>query len=283
MLNVDQKKMFTIGEAAKLCGVSRKTLRFYEKLGLLIPDEINEENGYRYYNEDSLQLIPVIKYYKQMGFKLQEMEGIEGDEEYYYYENSFRSKLDELECEKQEIEKKYTSVSDWLDLIKEADRALAGNLDNVNVKYIEATTYYSLEQDYNYDCKKTVINIPWVRHLEANNAEITGPVVLYFSDSKKRLQGKSCKVTIMQKPVGNDDNDIVKFSFGDQLFLSTYHLGNPERIQESYTKIKLWAEKHHFICKKDAFERYVVDYWTTKDETKIVTEVLIPIEKRMCN
>lgn len=280
MLDVDQKNLYTIGEAAKLCGVSRKTLRFYEKLGLLVPDEINEENGYRYYNDESLQLIPVIKYYKQMGFKLQEMEGIQGDEEYYYYANSFRSKLDELEHEKQEIEKKYTSVSDWLDLIKEADRALAGQLDNVNVRYIEATTYYSLEQDYCYNCKQAVINIPWVRHLEANHAEITGPVILHFPDFEEHLQRKACKVVIMQKPVGDDDNQIKKETFGDQMFLSTYHLGDPATIERSYVRIKEWAEKNHFLYKDNAYERYVVDYWTTKDKDKIVTEILIPIEKR---
>lgn len=38
-----------IGAFSKLCRVTVKTLRHYEELGLLIPAEIDEWTGYRYY------------------------------------------------------------------------------------------------------------------------------------------------------------------------------------------------------------------------------------------
>ena len=55
---IDTKKLHSIGEAAEICHVSRKTLRFYEELGLLVPDHVSPKNGYRYYSEDTVMLIP---------------------------------------------------------------------------------------------------------------------------------------------------------------------------------------------------------------------------------
>lgn len=43
----------------------------YDKINIISPDYICEENKYRYYNRETLLLVPVIKYFKQMGFKLE--------------------------------------------------------------------------------------------------------------------------------------------------------------------------------------------------------------------
>ena len=44
------KEYYSIGEMARLNFISPHTLRYYDKIDLLKPSHINEENGYRYYN-----------------------------------------------------------------------------------------------------------------------------------------------------------------------------------------------------------------------------------------
>ena len=44
------KEYYTIGETAKLLGVSSQTLRYYDRENILRPDYINEQTGYRYYS-----------------------------------------------------------------------------------------------------------------------------------------------------------------------------------------------------------------------------------------
>ncbi|SCV40293.1 Transcriptional regulator, MerR family [Bacillus subtilis] len=39
--------MLSIGEFSKICKVSTKTLRYYDEIGLIHPEDINPENGYR--------------------------------------------------------------------------------------------------------------------------------------------------------------------------------------------------------------------------------------------
>ena len=42
--------MYKIGELSRLCRIPVKTLRFYDREGLLVPDEIDRFTGYRYYS-----------------------------------------------------------------------------------------------------------------------------------------------------------------------------------------------------------------------------------------
>ena len=70
---MNDEQLYTIGEVSKICNVSRKALRFYDKIGIIRPDKISEENGYRFYSRETVLFVPVIKYFKQMGFKLEEM------------------------------------------------------------------------------------------------------------------------------------------------------------------------------------------------------------------
>ena len=50
---------FTTGELSQLCKIPRKTLLYYDKLGLITP-ELVDENGYRYYKRSQLFLLQLI-------------------------------------------------------------------------------------------------------------------------------------------------------------------------------------------------------------------------------
>ena len=88
-------KLYSIGEVSKLCNISTKALRFYDKIGVIAPDEVGE-NGYRYYTLDTILRIPILKYYKQMGFKLEEMQELLGGNTYQFLQQNFHSKISGL-------------------------------------------------------------------------------------------------------------------------------------------------------------------------------------------
>ena len=54
------KKKLKIGEFSQLMQVTVKTLRHYEQKGLLVPDEVDEWTGYRYYSIDQMQRLKTI-------------------------------------------------------------------------------------------------------------------------------------------------------------------------------------------------------------------------------
>ena len=63
--------MLTIGEFSNICRVSTKTLRYYAEIGLILPDEINPKNGYRYYSIDQLERMLLINRLKDYCFSLE--------------------------------------------------------------------------------------------------------------------------------------------------------------------------------------------------------------------
>lgn len=66
-----------IGELAERAQVTTRTIRYYEKLGLLGPSE-REGNGYRYYTEVELERLRKIDVLKELGLSLEEIGGVIG-------------------------------------------------------------------------------------------------------------------------------------------------------------------------------------------------------------
>lgn len=65
---------FSVGEISKLTNVPIQTLRYYDKMGLLKPAYINEQNNYRYYSINQFIKIDLLKQCKLMGLSLKEIE-----------------------------------------------------------------------------------------------------------------------------------------------------------------------------------------------------------------
>lgn len=69
----NSKIKLTIGEFSKLCFVTVKTLRHYEKVGVLMPREVDPWSHYRYYNVSQMHEMNHIKTLKTLGFTLDEI------------------------------------------------------------------------------------------------------------------------------------------------------------------------------------------------------------------
>ena len=62
--------MLKIGEFSKLSRISIRMLRYYDEMGLLVPEDTDPFTGYRYYSESQLFMAGRITALKDMGFKL---------------------------------------------------------------------------------------------------------------------------------------------------------------------------------------------------------------------
>jgi|SRR5688572_1906722 DNA-binding transcriptional MerR regulator len=65
-------KRLQIGEVAERCGLSLRTVRYYEEEGLIAPDG-RSEGGFRLYTDVQVERLLVIKRMKPLGFSVAEM------------------------------------------------------------------------------------------------------------------------------------------------------------------------------------------------------------------
>ena len=60
---------YTTGELAKLCGVTVRTVQYYDTRGILSPSELSE-GGRRLYTDDDLRQLRIICFLRDMGLPI---------------------------------------------------------------------------------------------------------------------------------------------------------------------------------------------------------------------
>lgn len=75
-------KKYSIGEVSSRLGLSRDTLRFYEKKGIIQPEK--QENGYRSYTYEDTRRLLDIMFFRRLNFSLEDISRI-------LYQSSFES------------------------------------------------------------------------------------------------------------------------------------------------------------------------------------------------
>ncbi len=57
---IKRKGLMSIGEVSKIKNVSIKALRYYDKIGILVPSYVDSNSGYRYYSVEQLRIVDLI-------------------------------------------------------------------------------------------------------------------------------------------------------------------------------------------------------------------------------
>ncbi len=107
-----------ISELEKKVGLSRDTLRYYEKIGVLTPP-MRADNGYRYYGETQLNELAFIERGKSIGFTLAEIR--RGYEQYQTLGELCPEFIKQLQDKKELFRKR---ISEDLVAIAEIDKML---------------------------------------------------------------------------------------------------------------------------------------------------------------
>jgi len=111
---------YTTGEIAKLCGVSVRTVQYYDSRNILAPSELSE-GGRRLYSEDDLKKMQIVCFLRELDLSLNSIGELLSEE---HPENVISILLDEQETAlRKEIEQKQTKL-DKLSELKKALKAV---------------------------------------------------------------------------------------------------------------------------------------------------------------
>jgi DNA-binding transcriptional MerR regulator len=66
---------YTVKQLADLAGISRRTLHYYDEIGLLKPS-MQGQNKYRYYTDQAVLRLQQILFYREMGLRLSDIRDV---------------------------------------------------------------------------------------------------------------------------------------------------------------------------------------------------------------
>ena len=276
--------MLSIGEFSNICKVSTKTLRYYAEIGLILPDEINPENGYRYYSIEQLETMLFINRLKSYNFSLEEIKTIleseESHEEKLYL--ALTKKKNEIGKQVQEFEKTLDQLNSDIINLKEG-RSIMSYLDSFDVQLVEVPMMYLLsirkmvyEKDFakEYgDCFSKLF-----RKIADDKLTMIAPPMVLFHSAEFSQFGLYTEFAIPIKEYVTGTRD-----FHPGLCLKTVLYGSYSNLSSVYTKQREWAEKEGYESNNALYEVYVTDPSQVTKESDLITEVYYPVKKKTSN
>ncbi|NCC76545.1 MAG: MerR family transcriptional regulator [Clostridia bacterium] len=112
---------YTINQLARLAGVTTRTLRYYDQVGLLKPRRVSG-NGYRIYDSQSVDQLQLILFYRELDLGLDEIQ--------MALEKTARNPLDILSEQRQMI---IARLEQTQCLLETLDRILAAHQGGMNM------------------------------------------------------------------------------------------------------------------------------------------------------
>lgn len=152
-----------------MAGITRRTLQYYDEIGLLKPSEVGD-NGYRYYGEESLLRLQQILLYRELGMPLENIKKIIGRRDF--------DALSALESHREELLKRIAQLELLITTVDDTILHLKGQKEMSKKQFFEG---FSDEQQAEYEKEAMRMYDPAV--VKASNQKWRS----YSSDEKQRI------------------------------------------------------------------------------------------------
>lgn len=113
-----KKTKLKIGVFSQMMQVTVKTLRYYEQKGLLLPCEVDEWTGYRYYNIEQMQRLNTIRQLQCLGFTLDEIKELYEEDTHVPSIEQLNKKIKETEQHLQLLVMRRNQLVNWMNTLK---------------------------------------------------------------------------------------------------------------------------------------------------------------------
>lgn len=275
---MERKELFQIGDVAKLFHLSVGSLRHYEKIGLLHPEYIDSETGYRYYSTRQFECLNTIRYLRVLDMPLPQIASFLKNRDVNKMREMLRQQKETVAKKQKEFQIIERKIENRL---RQLDDALSSELDAVQI------------------IQTPVRRIAWIR----NNLSINSYLDLETSIRKLENRQKNAVVFIGKVGVGIAKERLLKKQYirYDMVFLildkedsyngvteklptetcvSIRFCGSHSEAPAYYQKLNNYISDHNMMITSFSKEITMIDYGITNDTSQFVTEIQIPVRTK---
>ena len=268
-------ELFSIGQVAKLFGVSVGTLRHYEAAGLLTPQSVDPQTGYRWYSTRQFEVLNTIRYLRALDMPLAQIALFLQNRDTQRMEEALRAQKAIISGKRRELEAIERKIDHRLERLEAAREA---PLDQVELvlhppcrlagmgRSLTPRGYLDLEEP--------------IRQLEAGQKTpvvFLGKVGLGISPQRLlagQVEGYDRIFLLLDE---EDDYQGAVERLPAQLCAAVRFRGSHKEAPASYRRLLRYIRQRRLAIAGFSREITLVDDGLTSDPNKFVTEIHIPV------
>ena len=282
---INKDDYLSISKFAKISGISRKNLIYYDTIGVFSP-EITLDNGYRFYYYRQLYTISMICTLKDIGVPLKEIKKYTENRSPNKLIELFESKLENVNIEINRLLQTHDMMTMHIDTLH---TALNVKTDVIEVKYFNEEPIFVSKNLTMIEGQKTTFSkmltlffqyahsqgyhasFPWGIKLNLQDYKENTNLDAYHSSSDMK-NGLSfyyrIPVSDTYKPSGKY---IVLYIYG--------HDYGFNRRNTAYQQIVNYAKRHNYKIKKELYEDYLINEISGNNPDNYLIRLSVPIKQ----
>lgn len=269
------ERLFSIGEVSKMFHISISSLRHYEHIGLLNPEYVSPDSGYRYYGPEQFEILNTIRYLRALDMPLDEIESFLKNRDIECIRNKLRqqkltvhNKIENLK----RIEKKIDHRLEWLE---DAEKK---PLDSISLIHIPQCRLVWVDSPLKIE---TALDMEGpIRKLDISDAE----AVIFLGKVGLGISAESLEKRITDRYDGIflilDREDVYKGKTSilpETDALQLHFRGSHKEARAQYGRLLDYIDSNNMHISGFSREVTLIDYGVTNDTNEFVTEITIPV------
>jgi DNA-binding transcriptional MerR regulator/effector-binding domain-containing protein len=267
-LGLGGENLLTVGQLARICNISSKTLRYYDQIGLFTPTAVGEENQYRYYHVGQIELLRRILFLRDLGVGIETIREMKESGSLYNNNKILAILLDHKNRIHKEIEERKS-------LINKIEKA-------INTGYQRKETQTPIVQMI------AIKEVPSIEVMGARKEIFIKDLPAFTFEVKKGLKHrlKGPAIYLYHNPEFDPDYVDVEVLFpvmeGEGWILpeitaaTLIHTGD-DSIGDAYAALYEWIYNHGYTYQDPPREIHHIGHDHENSDNTLVIEIQVPI------
>lgn len=272
---ITDKKLFQIGDVAKMFHISVGSLRHYEQAGLLKPEYIDENSGYRYYSTRQFEVLNTIRYLRLLDMPLNQIADFLQNKDIDVIEDKLLKQKEIIARKQQELAIIERKIDRRLQQLRDAISSDLNTIRLVNtppcrIAWIEDTLELNSYLDLEYSIRR-------LEEHQAASLTFLGKVGVGIARDNliaDRFEHYNLVFLLL------DDEDTYEGNITQLPAITSVSVrfcGSHSEAAVYYQKLMDYIHSNHLEITGFSREITMIDYGITNDTDKFVTEILIPV------
>lgn len=267
------KNYYKIGEISEMYDMSRDSLMYYEKLGIIKPSR--DDNGYRLYSISDIWRLNLIKELKGLGFSFKMIKEYLENRDLNSTDKLLKNGITLLDDQILKLLKQKENMRKRMESIENTTRN--SNLNSIELSYLKRRKGLILNGKIKRDEDFDLL----IQKLQKNHNNKFGILgnnnvgALFNMDSiKAGVTTNFDAVFCLLKDNAKDYNIVFEEGYYVTLTYSGDYINNKDHIQNMFDFI----EENQLIIAGSPMEIYKIDIHETENKNEFITEIQVPIK-----